>query len=339
MAYHGLEVTFIDVRAGDSILVTRWERGEPTRVLIDGGKANKANKVAEFLEDHDVDHIDHVVASHSDHDHAGGLVPLLDEEVFTLDHGWMHIPERHADTQAIRKALAETSDLTLSGRIVASLDDANKLLEAFQNRGIEPDEPFQGQSVGPLTCIGPSEDFYEELLDQFRDRDKLKSLDQRLEKVRAGETMLAQVQGKAEEWPDQPETSAENNTSTIMEVSWEDDRVLLTADAGVAALEHADGYRSLAGVHMVQACHHGSRFNLTDEWIEKFGASYAYISAPGKNGHPAQCVVRAFQKRGAPVYSTHYPPSRRAKRKSYGEVPEDGWKEGIPLDDPWESDD
>jgi len=78
--FHEPEVVFLDVGHGDAAYV-RTVSGES--ILIDGGDANDrynygARAVAPFLWSRGVTRLDAVVASHSDRDHMGGLLYIID---------------------------------------------------------------------------------------------------------------------------------------------------------------------------------------------------------------------------------------------------------------------
>lgn len=73
-----LEIYFIDVDQGDSILI---QTPDDRRVLVDGGATDDAlefivNKYRLDKRDHYVD-FDAVIATHSDSDHVGGLIKIL----------------------------------------------------------------------------------------------------------------------------------------------------------------------------------------------------------------------------------------------------------------------
>jgi len=83
------EVIFLDVGQGDSILI-KTKYGQ--NILIDGGKDNKVlDRLGRNLSFFDKK-LDIVIATHSDSDHIGGLVPVLeryDVDLF-LDSGVIH---------------------------------------------------------------------------------------------------------------------------------------------------------------------------------------------------------------------------------------------------------
>lgn len=75
-----LELFFIDVSQGDSILI---QMPEDRRILIDGGQGNEAhdfirNKYRLDKPDNFID-FDAIVATHSDADHTQGLIPILED--------------------------------------------------------------------------------------------------------------------------------------------------------------------------------------------------------------------------------------------------------------------
>ncbi|WP_240374937.1 ComEC/Rec2 family competence protein [Bacillus piscicola] len=91
----GLAVHFIDVGQGDSTLIVYNGK----TMLIDGGPRDAGNKVVSYLKAVGVDHLDMLVATHSDADHVGGLVEVVDQIPVNhvLDSGKEHITETYAD--------------------------------------------------------------------------------------------------------------------------------------------------------------------------------------------------------------------------------------------------
>jgi competence protein ComEC len=68
----GTRVTFLDVGQGDAALV---EQPDGTRILVDGGAAPTA--VVNWLRRRGIRHLDTVVQTHPDRDHAGGLPAVV----------------------------------------------------------------------------------------------------------------------------------------------------------------------------------------------------------------------------------------------------------------------
>jgi competence protein ComEC len=85
---HTFRVTFLDVGQGDSAVV---ELPDGQVVLIDGGAAYERfdmgrGVVAPYLLNRGIRTIDHVIASHPQLDHVGGLPSVIDR--FTVRHVW-----------------------------------------------------------------------------------------------------------------------------------------------------------------------------------------------------------------------------------------------------------
>ncbi len=69
-----MKVHFIDVGQGDSVLI---QTPEHMNILIDGGPPNASEKVLSYLQQHNVNKLDLLIATHPDIDHIGGLLPII----------------------------------------------------------------------------------------------------------------------------------------------------------------------------------------------------------------------------------------------------------------------
>lgn len=69
----GLEVHFLDVGQGDAALVLC----EGKAMLIDGGTSKNSSFIYAYLKEHNVSHLDYIVATHGHADHVGGLAGAL----------------------------------------------------------------------------------------------------------------------------------------------------------------------------------------------------------------------------------------------------------------------
>lgn len=69
--------------SGDAFLLRRSGKV----ILVDGGKSSVL--LARELAKYDVRHLDIVVCTHADYDHAGGLVDLLDRSAITVGEFWL----------------------------------------------------------------------------------------------------------------------------------------------------------------------------------------------------------------------------------------------------------
>lgn len=71
-----LEVHFINVGQGDSIYIRTPQK---KHILVDGGPPEAGEIVVDYLEKHDVDTIDLMIATHPHYDHIGGLIKVIDK--------------------------------------------------------------------------------------------------------------------------------------------------------------------------------------------------------------------------------------------------------------------
>jgi len=86
----GMQVHFIDVGQGDSILI---QTPSEKTILIDGGPPKAGKKVVSYLKDQDVETIDLMIATHPDMDHIGGLIEVMKHFKVSqiMDTGKIHI--------------------------------------------------------------------------------------------------------------------------------------------------------------------------------------------------------------------------------------------------------
>ncbi|HLS09054.1 ComEC/Rec2 family competence protein [Lentibacillus sp.] len=111
-----MDVHFIDVGQGDSILV---QTPSQKNILIDGGPPAAGKKVVAFLEEHNVDKIDLMIATHPDIDHIGGLIDVMKsiEVDRIVDTGKIHSTRTYARyvSQILKRQIpieiAERNDL------------------------------------------------------------------------------------------------------------------------------------------------------------------------------------------------------------------------------------
>ncbi len=325
--YNGLEIDMLNVGCADAILVTRWTNGIPNRVLVDGGnKSDYDDTVKPFLKSLGIDRLDAVVCSHPHDDHAAGLLELVKARDFIIGAAFVHVPQWHVSMDEVNSALRKARGTEEARVIEKSLETVVDLVNELRKRGIEPAEPFAGSRIGDLFVVGPSKAFYEDLIQEFAQSDKIMGVEKARQDYASkimGEEVVAAVFGKEPEYGllENPEDTPENQSSTIFWAKYEDNTYILTADAGVQALQSASKDYTISNCYWMQIPHHGSRRNVTKQLIEYFSPKVAFVSAPGDDKHPRKSVVTAFKNAGAQVYSTHYP-TPGTLRHHVGTVPE-----------------
>ena len=324
------EIEFHNVsskKSGDAITMRYQLAGETTIHVVDGGFQDTGEKLtAHIRENYDnPQRIDHIVVTHNDADHAGGLRALIDNfEVGTL---WMLRPWEYAD-ELLPRFSRYTNAENLRKRLREIYSNLAALEElAIKNR-VDIKSPFQGAEIGAFTVLAPSEGRFKDLIVES---DKTPAAASELVSMSSKglfETALAKVGGLIRmAWGDEnlssENTSAENEMSIVQYAHIIQDKVLLTGDVGRQGLIEARDFApsvglSLPGIEIFQIPHHGSRRNvssqLLNEWLgpklfaprEDGGHISRAIVCASKDDidHPRKAVVRAMKHRGAKVFST-----------------------------------
>lgn len=354
----GYEVDFLPVgeggHGGDAIALRLGDlknggRTDQFVAIVDGGYTNNGHALVAHVKTHyGTDSVDVVVSTHLDRDHVRGLSVVLDE--LGVGQLWMHEPTAH-EQEAVAAALSEShgdrKDELLA--ITASLQDSRSLADKARELGIQIVSPFTGCSAfgGDFEVIGPTEDYYNELVPQFRE---FRHSDSVLGMVAAA----LEAEGKLHETLEHEtleegaRTEPENNSSVITLIRADGRAIILTGDAGADGLDRAADHLDASGfdwatLKAMQIPHHGSRKNVTPSILNRYlgepvqpaGGRQAYASVP-KNGlplYPARRVTNAFHRRGCKVYKTaggtkrlyHDAPTREGFRPAdevpfYGQV-------------------
>ena len=318
--------------SGDAIAMRFFNNAHQTVMVVDGGYEDSGEKLAELILGHykspadEFVTVDYVVSTHPDKDHIGGLDAILSHPRLHVRNLLLHQPWKHGgavwrqinDHRATRHSVTE--NLRKSAQAAKALYDKASYLGIQVLR-----EPFAGRYLLSddrqflLQILGPTEEYYNELLLQFPDIPEYARISKSAREVRSPAV-------QAENWfADKllpaPKTSATNNSSVVLQVVFEGRRFLFTGDAGVLALEQAMGHLSTLASQqvrlcMVQAPHHGSRHNINssvlDSMVGGINGGYprstvAVVSCAKEWDlkHPHKTVLNAFARRGVNCYYTN----------------------------------
>lgn len=318
------EVDFLQVgkgeHGGDAIAVRFGDLHstleQQSVIVIDCGFGpGTAHKMVRLLrEEYKTETVDLVVSTHPDMDHVGGLETILDEFRGRVGQLAMHLPWRH--------------NVALGSRLRSSLDAAVSLEQKARTLGVSVVEPFTGVTWemmgGDVEVVGPNEDFYESLLPHFDGMPVGAGNQYPIAEFRTPpnftpgwdpwELELASLSNNS--W-----TSAENNTSVILQVTVDGRRLLFTGDAGIQALSEAASYLVVSDaerfpLRMIQIPHHGSRNNVGPAVLDdivgpvvpyhqrKKLSAIASCPPDGAPRYPNQRVLNAFTRRGAGCFHT-----------------------------------
>lgn len=138
------------------------------------------------------------------------------------------------------------------------------------------------------------------------------------------------------------ETSAENNSSTVLVIDAGEQCWMLTGDAGAPALSQAIDFINSTNfdygrIKFFQVPHHGSHHSVGPDLLNRMlGPRLPAGAAPTRTAfcssaksapkHPSKKVVNAFQRRGVKVFATEGQHTRHHK-----DAPDRGWVKATPL--------
>lgn len=271
------EIDFLPVgdggRSGDAIAIrfTRPDTGAPAHVVVDAGFEDDGEGLVEHVNAYyETTSIDLAILTHPDGDHIGGMGEVL--RGLSVKELWLH-------------------DLGARGGTgLPAADAVDDLIEVAREQGTVVREAFAGASAfgDALLIIGPTVEYYEQLV--AAEQEVAKSAEGRA--MRFGAPVSVRMQRFLAALPvevpfgDAGGTSPRNNSSMITLLQLDEKQLLLTADAGVPALDRALDWVEAQGAHVyqprfVQLPHHGSRHNASSEFQSASGTDGTSPDAVG----------------------------------------------------------
>ena len=326
------EIDFLSVgeaQSGDAIAL-RYEREGGTFVhVVDGGFQDDGPHVMDHLRKYyGGTGVSHVVLTHPDGDHAGGLRTVLEECAVLRGGGlWMLRPWLYA-AELLDHFARFTTVSGLENALREAYPNVAALEEIAQRRAIPIYEPFQGARIGAFTVLAPSKARYLQLIVSSERTPKeatqvakagfLETLQLAAAKI----VRYAKAAWGVEVFSTEP-TSAENEMSIVQYAGLCDEKILLTGDVGREGLTEAADFAPriglrLPGIDRFDVPHHGSRRNVSTEVLDRWlggrltqrlpegqGRFKALMCAnPDDKDHPRRAVVRGLIHRGADVAQT-----------------------------------
>ncbi len=359
----GFEVDFLPVgngeKSGDAIAMRFGDlmSGDPAKqfvLVIDGGTLESGEELVKHIERYyHTEYVNLVISTHPDADHSSGLSVVL--ENLQVGKLWMHQPWAHSEQVCAALRDGRITGGSLMKRLQASLEDAADLERIAKGKGIPIVEPFVGTSErsnhGNVMVLGPTEEYYEELLGDFRDAPAKKQAAAAgvgfgtwlREGAAALATLVKETFGiETLKDPAEDATSAENNSSAIVLVQVDEEKFLFSGDAGVPALDRAADIADVLGIEIPgcqfsQIPHHGSKRNVGPTLLDRiigpkltsdspFKTAFVAASKKGAPKHPSKKVTNAYRRRGAKVIAT-----QGSKKVHFRDAPDREWSAADPL--------
>lgn len=356
------EIDFLGVeskKSGDAITIRYTTGGYSYIHVVDGGYQATGDSIIAHIQQYydSPTYIDHVVLTHSDGDHAGGLRTVL--ETYNVGTLWMLRPWLYA-AELLHRFPRVASAASLARILRDAYPNITALEEIALRRRIPIAEPFQGAQIGAFVVLTPSRLRYLDLLARSEctpESDAKGVLFEITSLLRKGASYVATIVRAA--WGEEvfsPEgVSAENEMSVVQYAVLANRKILLTADAGREGLNEAIAFAPyvgllLPGIDRFQVPHHGSRRNLSSEILDRLlgprlpspvasgQEHFAAIISSAKEdaAHPRKAVVRAMVHRGARVIATE----GETTQTSVNAPPRRGWSvaDSLPYPEEQEKD-
>jgi beta-lactamase superfamily II metal-dependent hydrolase len=309
-------IDFIYVGDGDGIVI--WGRNPNERdfvFFLDGGNQEFGTKIVQhykkwikpyLYENRTIAFIN----SHPHADHINGLIEIVKELGEEITWGIYNDPvkfisdelRRNIKQSALRNEDADIDHLYKSFQKVQELND---LCERYNIKKIEAlTDVF---SYNEIKIVSPSREFYTSKVQLFTNIDFLKRVDYSNSTLEVDETLESLK--PCDIVDEKNDASPENLSATVIElIDSSNKRYLLTSDAGVESFDDMEknGFNT-ENLNIVQLPHHGSRRNISTNWIAKFAPKMFIISAQGNKKHPRKAVLSCIKKNlvNCKTYSTH----------------------------------
>jgi len=323
------EIDMLNVKAADACLIHFFdEHDNDYVVLVDAGNYGDGQVVVDFIKNrYGKSTIDLAICTHCDSDHFGGFIYLLEQirdntkNKITIKEIWVHDPADHIELGQIKWVRKEETK-NVKARSVYDLGDKNMLdildglanqikwFEPFSDAAEFENQPYRASVFdGKIEVVGPSVEFYESLVVDFRNDLSRKDYNTNEDEddsaeLKADGTIYSKTLDDAGDDP------SDQNQSSVMFVFKPDDnkKFFFMGDAGRKAIDNLK-YKSdkdlINKVHWLKVPHHGSKYNLDNEMISHIHPTIAYISTEKVGHYLSMAVVNGLKKCNCSVYSTH----------------------------------
>lgn len=281
-----LEITFINVGQGDSVLI---ELPDGRTMLIDGGnkgsftkdetsvKFDVSDTIINVLSDKGITELDYVILTHTDADHCGSLYEVIESDSVFVHTVYMPYVRSKYENDPIKKGTSEVPesfDGVEAGYISTGVYESfvqSVVAEGSEILYSETGTIIDGEGYR-MTFVTPDPIQYS--------------------KVKSGDG------------------EAINNVSPIILLEYGSVKVLLTGDAAKDGEEvFMTNYKKLeldVDVDLLKSGHHGSRASSNQFFLDVIKPEYVVVSAGygNKYSHPEKETLDRYAAMNAEVYCT-----------------------------------
>ncbi len=339
-----ISIDMLALNDADSILIWAKDNGQDYVTIIDGGNPGDGQKLIDHFKKYVEPHIPKnapilVINTHPHRDHIGGLIEIVNFFKQRIARFYFNNPADYIE-ELTKKNIRNLNESIgrinkRVSRVFESINDANNLMDVLAKYNIQPLPAFSDTELDHnlFRIVGPSKKFYLEQLAYFTNIDILKTsesniiLESQINELEEGLKPCQVVD-------DKNDVSAENLTSVLTEFNDASGRrYLFTADSGVDSFENAEanGF-DMTNFHICQLPHHGSRRNISTNWIGKLNPSQFWVSASGNKKHPRKAVIECIKKNlpNCRTYGTHKGGTKHINSNDT-QFPARNWSSAKPL--------
>lgn len=316
---NSLEIDFLYVnsgkKSGDAITFRYGDFSHASLqkvVVIDGGTTQSGKDLVTHINNlYNTNTVDLVICTHPDGDHASGLREVL--RTCEVQQLWIHKPWAHSKEILDMFHDGRITSDSLDARIREAYNYAHELVEIAEEKGIQVVEPFQGTTFdgGIIRVMGPSLPYYLHLVPNFLKTPATSSFagvaNRTYTAIREAISWIHDAM-HLELLDESGVTTAENMSSVVTLLTFNNRKFLFTGDVGIQGLKNVAAYANSIGINLtdleaMQVPHHGSRRNISDSILNAIRGKHAYVSASRESDkHPSKKVTNAFLKKGMKVF-------------------------------------
>lgn len=335
-------IDFVYVGDGDGIVI--WGRNPDEQdfvFFLDGGNQEFGSKIVEHYKKwikpylYDKKTIA-FINSHPHADHINGLIEIVKELGDEMTWGIYNDPVKFISEELrenIKQSALRNEDADID-HLYKSFQKIQELNDLCEHYNIEKKEAITDAfNYNEIKIVSPTREFYTAKVQLFTNIDFLKKVDYTKSFSEVDETLESLT--PCDIVDEKNDASPENLSSTVIElVDSSNKRYLLTSDSGVESFDDMEknGFNT-ENLNFVQLPHHGSRRNISTNWIGKFAPKMFLISAEGNKKHPRKAVLSCIKKNlpNCKTYSTHKNKGTISYTTNRSVFPNRNWGSAEPL--------
>ncbi len=289
------KITFLPVNNGDSIVISI----DGFNILIDGGFMNSYHKIIKkYLTNNDIENIDLTVLTHSDSDHIGGIISLFRNDNFSVNEIWFNSYDKLS--QLFNNEQKDTSkDLPVnSENNEISYSKAKTLSELLDEKELEYKSIYTEKFENSKIIIRELEFIFlsptkNELFNLYKkwsieyNKETNKECSATVSDIKSIEKYANEIIKCAKD------NSLHNASSIAFVLKYKENKFLFLGDADIdvivknlKSLDFNSTNKKLK-VDFLKLSHHGSKGNISQEFLDIIETDKYIISTNGKShNHP-----------------------------------------------------